>query len=205
MLRALLQGILVGFTIAVMLGPAFFTLIQTSIHRGFKSGFFLALGIFLSDLTLVLLCYLGASQVINAATNKLVLGIIGGGIMIVFGLVTFNRKTQITEENETIEVKVPGPFTYIAKGYFLNFSNPFIWIFWLGVMGAASSNYDTDMDLIIFFTGTLSTVFLTDLFKSFVANKIKQRLNPNVMHWINRIVGISLVAFGVALILRVIF
>ena len=40
-----LQGILVGLTFAVLLGPAFFSLIQTSIQRGFRSGLFLALGI----------------------------------------------------------------------------------------------------------------------------------------------------------------
>ena len=206
MLHVLIQGVLVGLTIAIMLGPAFFSLIQTSIHRGFKSGIFLSLGIFLSDLTLVLLCYLGASQVIYAPSNRLILGIIGGGIMIVFGIVTFNRKVHIDEDNDAIEVKVPGPFTYIAKGYFLNFSNPFIWIFWLGVMGAVSSNYSKELDKIIyFFTGTLATVFLTDLFKSFVANRIKQRLNLNVMHWINRIVGIALIVFGLVLMLRVIF
>jgi threonine/homoserine/homoserine lactone efflux protein len=206
MLHTFLQGILVGMTIAIMLGPAFFTLIQTSIHRGFKSGVFLSLGIFFSDLTLVVLCYLGFSQFIYDPDHQLVLGIIGGSILIVFGLFTFNRKIHITEDEEALQIKGPRPFTFVVKGYFLNFSNPFLWIFWMGIMGVVSSNYGKDIEKVVsFFIGTLGTVLTTDLCKSFIANKIKQRLNPNVMHWINRIVGITLVLFGLFLMLRVIF
>jgi threonine/homoserine/homoserine lactone efflux protein len=206
MLHTFLQGVLVGMTIAIMLGPAFFTLIQTSIHRGFKSGLFLSLGIFFSDLTLVVLCYLGISQFIYDPEHQLVLGIVGGVILIIFGIVTFNRKIRIQEDEDTIQVKGPGIFTFVAKGYFLNFSNPFLWIFWMGVMGVVSSNYGKDVEKVVsFFLGTLGTVLMTDLLKSFVANKIKQHLNSGVMHWINRIVGITLILFGLLLMLRVIF
>lgn len=58
MFHPLLEGIVIGFTIAILTGPAFFSLIQTSIHRGFRSGLFLAGGIFLSDASLLMLCYL---------------------------------------------------------------------------------------------------------------------------------------------------
>ena len=53
------EGMILGLTLAIMLGPAMFSLIQTSIHRGLYRGILLAGGIFLSDFTLVLLCYLG--------------------------------------------------------------------------------------------------------------------------------------------------
>jgi threonine/homoserine/homoserine lactone efflux protein len=206
MLHTLLQGIIVGFTIAILLGPAFFSLIQTSILRGFKSGLFLALGIFLSDFTLVLLCYLGVSQIIYDPSRQLIIGIVGGGILIVFGIVTFTRKVHITEEKDILQIKLPNPFALIAKGYFLNFTNPFIWIFWIGIVGVVSSNYGREIDkFAAFFIGTLGVVFLTDILKCFIANKIKQKLNPYVLIWINRIVGVTLVLFGLLLMLRVIF
>ena len=49
MIHPLFEGIIIGLTMAVMLGPALFALLQTSIHRGTKAGVILAFGIFLSD------------------------------------------------------------------------------------------------------------------------------------------------------------
>jgi threonine/homoserine/homoserine lactone efflux protein len=64
-LHPLFEGIILGLTVAITLGPALFALIQTSIKHGVKTGIFLALGIFLSDLTLVVGCFFGASQIIT--------------------------------------------------------------------------------------------------------------------------------------------
>lgn len=47
-----LEGIILGITLAVLLGPALFALVQTSIHRGFRAGMRLAFGIFLAILPL---------------------------------------------------------------------------------------------------------------------------------------------------------
>lgn len=206
MLQTLAQGIVLGFTVAVMLGPAFFTLIQTSIHRGFKSGVLLAFGIFLSDLTVVVLCALGASQVVYEPNQKMLLGVVGGVILILFGAFTFTRKVNIATDHTKVLIKVPKPFTFVAKGFFLNFANPFIWVFWIGVVGVVSSTYSERFELmVIFLIGTLGTILATDVIKSFVANKIKRILKPHFMIWLNRFVGISLIVFGVLLMLRVLF
>lgn len=206
MLQTLAQGIVLGFTVAVMLGPAFFTLIQTSIHRGFKSGVLLALGIFFSDLSLVVLCGLGASQVVYEPNQKMILGIVGGVILILFGAFTFTRKVHIATDHTKVLIKVPKPFTFVAKGFFLNFANPFIWIFWIGVVGVVTSTYSERFDRMFFFlAGTLVTILATDVIKSFVANKIKRLLKPHFMIWLNRLVGISLIVFGVLLMMRVLF
>ena len=206
MFRALAQGFILGFTVAVMLGPAFFTLIQTSIHRGFKSGVLLALGIFISDLSLVLLCGFGASQIVYEPKQKMILGIVGGIILILFGAFTFTRKVDMETDDTKEPIKVPKPFTFIAKGFLLNFANPFVWIFWLGVVGVVTSTYSEKTEyMVVFLIGTLGTVFATDIIKSFIANKIKNILKPHFMTWLNRLVGLSLIVFGVFLMLRVLF
>lgn len=203
MFHPLLEGVIIGFTIAILTGPAFFSLIQTSIHRGLRSGLFLASGIFLSDAVLLVLCYLGASQIIYEGQNSLVFGIIGGTILVIYGIVTFRRKVHI--ENEYIQqIKKPGPITYILKGFFLNFANPFIWIFWMGVVVGVTSNFGVDTTSIyLFFAGILITTFSTDFLKCFISNKIKQYLNLRVLATINHVVGIALVIFGIVLIFRV--
>ena len=198
------QGVILGFTLSVLLGPALFTLIQTSIHRGLKSGIFLAGGIFLSDLSVVYLTYLGALQLINEKNNYFIAGIIGGLILIGFGIYTFLRKVHIDENNNLIELKVPGPLTYILKGYFLNIMNPFVWFFWISAMVGVSANYGDDKHgVAVFFAGTLATILSTDIFKVFLANKLKRYMKPGMLIRVNHIVGILLVFFGIFLIVRV--
>ena len=60
------QGILFGLTLSLMVGPAFFSLIQTSITQGFRSGSQLAMGVALSDV-------LSAEEYINPLPHALML------------------------------------------------------------------------------------------------------------------------------------
>jgi threonine/homoserine/homoserine lactone efflux protein len=206
MIKTLIQGIVLGFTVAVIIGPAFFTLIQTSIHRGFKQGVLLSIGIFFSDLTLVVFCGLGATQVVYEPKQKMILGVVSGIVLILFGAFTFNRKVYDPEDETQEPEKLPKPFTYVVKGFFLNFANPFIWIFWLSVVGAVSSTYSSRHTmLVVFLSGTLATMLMTDIIKSFIANRIKRILSIRFMTWLNRIVGIVLIVFGILLMLRVLF
>ena len=75
-LHPLFEGMILGITVAITLGPALFALLQTSVKHGVKTGIFLALGIFTSDLSLVIGFYFGASQIVNDKFYHLILGII---------------------------------------------------------------------------------------------------------------------------------
>jgi threonine/homoserine/homoserine lactone efflux protein len=200
----LLEGILLGLTLAILLGPAFFTLLQTALHRGFRSGAILATGIFLSDITLVYLSTIGAQRVLDDKGMHLYFGIIGGIVLIGIGIYTFTRKVMPAKGSELPDVKLPGPFTYLFKGFFLNITNPFLWIFWVSVVISVSSNYGINTpDMYVFFAGLLGTVLVTDLLKSYGAHLISGLLNHRVLTIINRVVGVFLVFFGILLIARI--
>jgi threonine/homoserine/homoserine lactone efflux protein len=205
-MHPLLQGIILGLTLSALLGPALFTLLQTSIHRGLKSGIILAFGIFLSDVSVVYLALLGALQLINQKNNYMIAGLVGGLILIGFGIYTFLHKIHIDENNKAIEVRVAGPLTYVLKGYFLNIMNPFVWFFWISAVVGVSSTYGDDKHgIVLFFIGTLSTVFGSDVLKVFIANRIKEKLKANILVRVNHFVGLLLIVFGVFLIIRVFF
>jgi threonine/homoserine/homoserine lactone efflux protein len=205
-MQTIIQGIIMGLTLSVFFsfGPALVAMIQTSIHRGFWAAVFLAFGVFLSDATLVTLGFLGAVRIFES--NKVVLGIIGGIILIIFGIVTFRRKVapmDVESQNTEIKQSKPGFITYILKGFFINFTNPFIWIFWMGVVVGFTANYEGDrLLLVVFFSSTLGTVFLMDMLKIFSAYKIKKYIQTHNIVWINRIAGIGLVIFGIYLVIR---
>ena len=65
-MESILNGVISGLVLACLIGPVFFTLLQTSIERGFWSGFFVAIGVSLSDAIYIALCYLG-NQVFHRA------------------------------------------------------------------------------------------------------------------------------------------
>lgn len=210
-MNLIVQGVILGFTLSILFGfgPALIALVQTSIHRGFLSGVLLAAGVFLSDLVLVALSFLGAIKILQQPGNQMIFGIAGGILLMIFGVVTYTRKVaiKVNEEGNQVEQSQPGPLTYILKGFFINLTNPFVWFFWMGVVVGFASNYDGNnvLPLIYFFSGALGTIFLMDVLKSFSAYKIKKYVQTHSMIWINRIAGIGLFIFGIYLIIKSIF
>jgi hypothetical protein len=49
---------------------------------------------------------------------------------------------------------------------------------------------------VIFFSGIVSTVFIADVIKSYIANKLRHIVTVRFMTIMNRIVGIALFLFG---------
>ena len=199
-----LEGILLGLTLAVILGPALFTLLQTSIYRGIKAGILIASGIIISDLTIVALSYFGVTQLLMNNGNHIFLGFASGIILIAFGLVTYKRRACGFGNTNGMQEKTPAASTFLLKGFFLNIANPFIWVFWISLMVGISANYEQESPAILtFFAGALFAVFATDTAKVMIASRIKHFLTVNLMVWINRVVGVVLCGFGAVLIIRV--
>ncbi len=204
-MHPLFEGILLGLTLALFFGfgPAFFALVQTGIHRGFSKGLILAIGVFLNDLTVVSLSIVGAHAIMDNMHKHQLLGVAGGIILIIFGMITYRHKIINNTDNKAIDIKEPHAIMYLAKGYLLNIANPFVWLFWpTVVLGVAAPFMDTTTDIILFFAGTLSMVFLSDVTKVFLASRIKKYITDKFLIVINKIAGIGLVVFGIVLIFR---
>ena len=126
-------------------------------------------------------------------------------ILIIFGIVTYRRQVMINVDNDNSPVRKDEPYftTYILKGFFINVTNPFIWIFWMGIVVGFTSSYKADILMLVsFFISALGVVFLFDILKIFSAYKIKKYLQTHNIIWINRIAGVGLVVFGIYLVIR---
>jgi threonine/homoserine/homoserine lactone efflux protein len=204
------EGMILGLSLAFLFGfgPAFFALIQTGIQRGFWAGALLAFGIMLNDAVVVSLSLLGVAQVFAGTENYNYLGIVGGAILIIFGLVTFKKKVKAEEQGPEMQeiASTPHPVSYIAKGFLLNVANPFVWLFWIGISVGILARFEGDIShMILFFAGTLSVVFTTDLLKTFLASQLKKFVNDKFLILINKIAGLALAGFGIYLIVRAVF
>jgi len=201
MIEPVLSGIGFGLILAIMVGPVFFTLLQTALHEGFKAGVHLAAGVLLSDACWISLAYYFASQLDFAGKYRVYTGWIGGILLILFGLSMLIAKMKVKDvddDKSTVHAK------FILKGFLLNSFNPAVPIFWLGVISVLKLKEGYTMVHEGFFFGSvLATVFATDLLKSFIAHRLKKLLKPVVLLWINRIVGIVLITIGARMIVKV--
>lgn len=209
MLDLFLGGMYLGLILSITLGPAFFTIIQTSIDRGFISAFLISLGVLISDIVLIIISFMGISTIINTGNNQSYMAIVAGLILICFGIYTFLKKPEILKRREAMlkDIKSSNPsfITFLGKGFLLNVANPFLWIFWVIALTGLSNQSDPEnfrSVVITFFSGTLLVVFSFDILKSFIGIKIKKYLKLRTQLIINRLVGISLILFGVILLIR---
>ncbi len=203
-----IEGTILGLSLAFLFGfgPAFFALIQTGIYRGFLPGILLAFGIFLNDLLIVAISLLGSTSIMGSIENFTLIGIIGGALLIVFGIVTYRKKTDVENAEDNSDIKAPHSIIYILKGFLLNAVNPFVWIFWISIIVGITARFNADTSkLIIFFSGTLSVVLITDVIKTFAASQFKRFVTDKFLILINKVAGVAITGFGVFLIFRSIF
>ena len=205
MISAFWNGILGGLMLAILVGPVFFALMQTTIEKGFFHGVFLALGIVMSDTLYFFLCYLGISQVVDNPKMEAYLAFGGGIIMVVFGLVYIFKpiaskgvKQRHEEASKTTMARE------VVKGFLLNGINPGVLIFWIGIIAtiSATPSGSTREGMLVFALGILTTVFTTDILKAYLANKLSRLVTPKFMRMMNRMVGSGLFAFGIYLFFR---
>lgn len=195
---AFVNGILFGLTLSVMIGPIFFTLLQTSLQKGFGKATLVAIGVSVGDIIMIFLAYFGLSKLLNFEQNKELIGYVGAIILFLFGVVSIvkSRRPIISIKKDSESMK--GFYRFIFKGLAINAISPFVPIFWIGTMSLATVEYGySGMTLLAFFATIVSVVFVTDLLKAFLADRLSTLINSRVMRLMNVAVGIILILFAV--------
>ena len=197
MFRFIFDAIVFGLTLAIVFGfgPAFITLIQTSIHRGFRSAAWFAFGVFLNDVLMVALCVLTSIQVVANNDREMFFFSLGAGIiLILFGIFTYTRKVK---DDDT-----PKWFVFLGKGFVLNILNPFVWIFWFSTVAVTAGQMEGNkFHILLFFVIVLATSFGCDLLKAKGASFLKKFFNAKRIRIMNIIIGVGLVLFGLYFII----
>ena len=204
MVEPIISGILLGGVLALLVGPVFFMIINTSIKKGFLPASMLAFGVLLSDGLFVLLTYFGSSWLFYIKEyNNLVAGA-GGLLILTFGVFTFFKQAKVhADALETIDDSKTRLID-IVKGFTMNSLNPSALLFWLGVAGTISiKEHYHGWHTLAFYCTTLGMVFSTDLLKAWVAARLKGIITAKFLIWMNRISGLALSAYGIFMIVKI--
>ena len=200
MISALLKGLALGLMLSISVGPVIFSIIKQSLNHGHKGGFAFIAGVSASDITIVIASTLFTQMFDNLLEYKIPIGIGGSSLLIALGLyITFFKKIKVNAEGlQVIEMETHHYVKIFLSGYFMNILNPSVIGFWL-LTSTSLLVHTANYRLVVYVT-CLAIVASFDFLKVMLAGKIRGKLTPHNIHIINRISGMILIAFGIALI-----
>jgi L-lysine exporter family protein LysE/ArgO len=194
-MNAIFEGILCGFLLSFLLGPVFIGLVKTSLHYGFKQGVVYALGVALSDVFYILLCYWGVVSLISNPVVEKFFYLTGGALLCVFGLIYFFQKNRVLVTDEVAVVYKKR--NTIVKGFLMNAINPSVLFFWIGIVGFVDARVgQAPIQVLLFFTCAIGVVFSMDVLKAFLADKISVLIKEHWLGYLNKVLGLALFVVG---------
>ncbi len=203
----ILKGIMTGLILSIMLGPAFFLLLETSLKKGIRAALALDMGVLVSDILYIGLAYIFYNEVssLTESENQGWIQVAGGGVLILYGVITAVKRTQGDVKADFIQ-KVHNPRDYwilFLKGFFLNIVNPMVIFYWFGVITLAAAKIEGNGSAVLLFIIIILVTFFTiDVFKIIGAKKLRPFITPYLLKKLNLFTGFVLVIFGLVLIIR---
>ncbi|MCA0932411.1 LysE family transporter [Lutimonas saemankumensis] len=202
MFNEYVNAVLLGFGLAFMVGPVFFTLIETSITKGMRAAITFDIGVILADIMFIIVSYFGSITILERIQDDPRIFMVGGLALVSYGLYTiFYRKTKkIVTDEELVVVESNNYLTLFLKGFFLNTINFGVLAFWLAIVIAVSSNFQMDTGRVFkYFVLVILTFLITDFFKILAAKQLKAKLTPVVLRKIRHALGVFFIIFGIIL------
>lgn len=199
MTEALLKGITIGLLLSIAVGPVLFAVIKHSVNNGYRGGFAFAIGVSLSDISLVLLANLFTELFLALRVYEKAIGIGGSILLICIGLYFLVFKKIHADDAGKLILKQRGKdlLAISLSGFFMNLMNPGVILFWLTI-GTSLITYSAPQRLLIYGVA-LGTVLTADFLKVLLAGRIREKLNLRTVQLLNRISGIIYIVFGVVL------
>ena len=196
-----LTPISVGFFTAFIMGPVFWVLLETSITKGLRAAVAFDIGVILADVLFIVATYYGSVKLFLSESNKEGLFVLGGTIILLFGVYSWLTRKKKEEKIEVTESK----HNYLglaAKGFAINIFNVGVLIFWGGVTIVAGPSTGNDpLNFVLFFLIVILAYFITDLGKIIIAKQLKVFINGKTIVFVKSLLALILVISGIVLII----
>ena len=195
-MNGLLEGAVLGFSIAAPVGPIALLCIRRTINRGFTEGIVSGLGAAAADTLYGAIVGFGLATLHEILLKmQMLLSILGGIFLIYLGIKTIFAKPA-TQSSDTAAGKgLAGAF---LSTFFLTLSNPLTILAFAAVVAALG--LETGVDY------ATATSFVTGVFigsagwyvgLSALVSQLRTQMNEGMFRLINQISGIIILAFAV--------
>jgi threonine/homoserine/homoserine lactone efflux protein len=197
-----IEGAIIGFLIAVPVGPAAALCIRRAITVGAAAGYLTGIGAALGDAVFGAVAAFGLSFVEQfVARNEAWLRGIGGGVLVVMGWTTMRHRPRTVGDPvaDDRDHRVATHFHYASSSFFITVFNP-LTVMAFGaafagrnLAGVGGSLPDAALLVAAVFAGALA--WWTILGSTAVA--LRARFTGTGLLWLNRTAGAVILGFGV--------
>lgn len=196
LLSLLLKATLIGFSIAMPVGPIGLLCVRNSIVWGRRYGFATGMGAAIADTFYGALAGFGVAALTSMLMSyKLVLQIIGGLFLCYLGLMTLRRK-PVREGGEIVRSSL---FRVFLMTFFLTLTNPMTILSFIGIYAALGIGLDGNslQEALMLTGGVFLGSSLWWLILSTGSALLRDKLSSSGSNWFNRISGSILIGFGI--------
>jgi threonine/homoserine/homoserine lactone efflux protein len=191
-LSLFLRGLLIGISIAAPVGPIGVLCIRRTLAEGKLIGFLSGLGAASADMLYGAIAAFGLTVVSDLLVeNAIWLRIIGGCFLLYLGVKTFLEKPA----DHAAQADQNGYLGAYISTFFLTITNPMTILSFAAIFAGTMFLGQASSPIVIVagvFTGSASWW----LALSFGVGMLRERLNKNLMMWINRASGLIIITFG---------
>ncbi len=201
MFEAILLGMGAGLISSFLTGPVFFSMIKTSIEKGFKAGFSLAVGVIISDVILIGIVLFGSQFLEYQESFDKYVGLIGGAFLFAVGLYYLFATVAINYDSHTLQkVSKRG---YLIKGFLMCILTPSTLMFWIIVSSIISVKLNNRLDEKLFcFFIAMATQLTIDGLKSYYSSKLRYRIKESALKTLNKVAGVIIILFALWLVFK---
>ena len=201
----LYRGLLLGIFLAVLVGPLLVAIVQAGIEGGRREGFKVAIGIWISDLLILIAMFAlrdFLAQILNQ-TFIYIFGICGALILFAIAWKNLSGKSALLKKKQ---VNYSNGIKNLITGFLINTINPFTFFFWSGVVMyyGIKERYTSNQVLLLLFT-ILFVIIFTDSLKVIFAGFLQKQLKSGALHIVQKVSGIVFLIFGLVLLWRIFF
>jgi threonine/homoserine/homoserine lactone efflux protein len=193
-LAFLARGLAVGFTVAAAVGPISLLTIRRTLAHGRVYGLVSGIGVALADASYGGIAAFGLTAITSVLVgSRAILGLIGGGFLVWLAIRTIRAEPAERAAETEDRPGLAGAFLSI---YGLTMTNPMTILSFAGIfagLGLAGRG-GTDAALLtlgVFLGSSLWWVLLTA-----VVGRVRTRVTPRALRWVNRVSGAVLLVFG---------
>ena len=191
-----LKGLIIGFAMAVPIGPVGVLCIRKTLAEGHPRGLLVGLGAATVDALYASIAAFGLTFVSDViASQHFWVRLVGGGLLVFLGVRTFRAKRK----DPTIPFEGKGLLGSYVSAFLLALTNPVTIFAFVAVFAAFGLGHKLSIiSASILVLGVVVGSCLWFLILGVVATSFRKKLNSGGLRWVNRIAGVLLVVSGIA-------
>lgn len=191
-----LKGLIIGFAMAVPIGPIGIMCIRKTLTEGHSRGLIIGLGAATADALYGSLAAFGLTFVSDViASQHFWLSLVGGGLLLFLGIRTFRARRK----DPIVPFDNKGLLGSYVSSFLLALTNPVTIFAFVAVFAAFGLGHKLNiLSACILVIGVFVGSSLWFLAIGYVATLFKKNLDAGGLRWVNRISGVLIILSGIA-------